>query len=164
MAHKNNVEIENEINQHEETHRLMTDHYPHYYGSVISPITSSSPQGLPYEDIYSEESSEEFISSVNLVNRKKKRLQKHHRSSKPKLVKKLSYIVGSARQSEEESELGDIIDMPSNDLIIPELDPNADEVKNYIIPSKSNWLSSKKHRVNLSNIRENYRNARIRER
>lgn len=110
-----------------ESQKLISDHHSQY-GTTTNPnlhSTDSSVVTVPASEdpYYSGESSEEMISSVNLANRKKKRLQKHHRASRPKLASTLSHIVRSARQSEDEDDLNDAIDMPSNDFIIPELDP-----------------------------------------
>ncbi|KAI8087706.1 uncharacterized protein B0P05DRAFT_569648 [Gilbertella persicaria] len=134
------------------------------YGSTNRLTTTSSNTSATssshFEDPYSDGgSSEEVIATAKLANRKKKRLQKHHRPSRPKLVSKLSHIVRSARPSEDEGDTDDIIQMPTDNLIIPELDPNADEVREYV-PATTN----KKCRVNLSNIREKYRDTRIRAR
>lgn len=100
-----------------------------HYGStlhshpVTTQSTNSSTSYAPPEETYSDHGSSDEVPSISLQNRKKKRLQKHHRSSRPKLVKTLSHIVRSARQSEDEDDLDDVIEIPSNDLIIPELDP-----------------------------------------
>ncbi|RCI03555.1 hypothetical protein CU098_001800, partial [Rhizopus stolonifer] len=78
---------------------------------------------------------------------------------------KLSHIVRSAAQSEEEDNTDDIIQMPPDDLILPELDQNAAEVREYISsPSKTlDNRAARKHKVNLSTIREKYREARLHE-
>ena len=114
----------------EEKYKLVGSEQPaQYYGStshipVSSSNTSSSSLAQPLEDMCSDgESSEEFMSSKKLATRKKKRLQKHHRPARPKLVSKLSHIVRSARQSEDEEDADDVIEMPTENLIIPELDP-----------------------------------------
>lgn len=144
-----------------------------HYGStlhshpVTTQTTNSSTSYAPPEETYSDHGSSDEVPSISLQNRKKKRLQKHHRSSRPKLVKTLSHIVRSARQSEDEDDLDDVIEIPSNDLIIPELDPTAEEVREYVPCPKTADDNSKKHRtqkVNLSTIREKYRDARIQER
>ncbi|OBZ91782.1 Potassium channel subfamily T member 1 [Choanephora cucurbitarum] len=152
----------------EEKYKLVGSEQPaQYYGStshipVSSSNTSSSSLAQPLEDMCSDgESSEEFMSSKKLATRKKKRLQKHHRPARPKLVSKLSHIVRSARQSEDEEDADDVIEMPTENLIIPELDPNAAEVRESVPFGCS---SARKYRINLSNIREKYRDARIHER
>ncbi|KAI8386877.1 hypothetical protein BD560DRAFT_143204 [Blakeslea trispora] len=154
--------------RNEENHKLIGSEQPsQYYGStshvpVSSSNTSSSSLAMPLDDACSDgESSEEFMSSNKLAKRKKKRLQKHHRPARPKLVSKLSHIVRSARQSEDEQDADDIIEMPTDNLIIPELDPNAAEVRESV---PFGFGSARRHRVNLSNIREKYRDARIHER
>ncbi|KAI8981828.1 hypothetical protein BDF20DRAFT_431175 [Mycotypha africana] len=135
-----------------------------HYGTLPEAAFSSSTSLIYDGSAFSGESSEEMISSNKIAKRKKKRLQKHHnKPAKPKLVSKLSYIVGSARQSEDETDQDDdIIDMPPENLIIPELDPNADEVKKYVPATNEAWLRN--HKVNLSNIRENYHRERLLER
>ncbi|KAG0768811.1 hypothetical protein G6F26_000843 [Rhizopus arrhizus] len=140
------------------------------YGSAQvqrSSRLSTSSLNQPSEDHYSDHggSSEEFA-SIKLARRRKKRLQKHHESNRPKLVSKLSHIVRSATQSEEEDNKDDIIQMPSDDLILPELDQNAAEVREYVSsPMKSlDSRVTRKHKVNLSTIREKYREARFIER
>lgn len=100
----------------DEHSRLTTTEGEPNYG------TSSKTSSLLSEEAFSDHSSEE-TPSVSVANRKKKRLEKHHRPSRPKLVSTLSHIVRSAKQSEDEDEEDDIIEMPLNDLIIPELDP-----------------------------------------
>jgi hypothetical protein len=127
MAHESKLRNEVETDD-QESQKLISDHHSQY-GSTTNPTTlhstDSSLVTVPAtkDPYFSEESSEEMISSVNLANRKKKRLQKHHRPHRPNLVSTLSHIVRSARQSEDEDDLNDVIEMPSNDFIIPELDP-----------------------------------------
>ncbi|KAG1439604.1 hypothetical protein G6F56_012241 [Rhizopus delemar] len=93
-----------------------------FYGSTIQrslPFTNSNEENFSDHDW----SSEEFC-SVKLAKRKKKRLQKHHQTHRPQLVSKLSHIVKSATQSEEEEgNKDDVIQMPPDDLVLPELDP-----------------------------------------
>ncbi|KAI8370880.1 hypothetical protein EDC96DRAFT_95984 [Choanephora cucurbitarum] len=156
------------VGLNEESYKLVGSEQPaQYYGStshvpVSSSNTSSSSLAQPLDDICSDgESSEEFMSSKKLATRKKKRLQKHHRPARPKLVSKLSHIVRSARQSEDEEDADDVIEMPTENLIIPELDPNAAEVRESVPFGCS---SARRYRINLSNIREKYRDARIHER
>jgi hypothetical protein len=136
----------------------------HVSGSSRLSITSLNQQP---EEAYSDHgwSSEEFT-SINLARRKKKRLQKHHKSNRPKLVSKLSHIVRSRTQSEEEDNTEDVIQMPSDDLILPELDQNAAEVREYVSSSIKSVENRplRKQKVNLSTIREKYRQARFNER
>ncbi|CEP14358.1 hypothetical protein [Parasitella parasitica] len=161
MTHESRLRNQVEVSSTEdEEANLISDNHTQY-----GTTTTSTASTKNYEEPCSEDSSEEMISTENVANRKKKRLEKHHRPKRPKLVSTLSHIVRSARQSEDEDDANDIVEMPSNDLIIPELDPNADEVREYIpSPLKPDNWTSRKHRVNLSNIRENYRDARIRDR
>lgn len=95
----------------DEHSRLTSEMGDNHYGSNTPSLLSEC----------SDHSSEEV--TVRIADRKKKRLQKHHQPSRPKLVSTLSHIVRSAKQSEDEDEEDDIIEMPLNDLIIPELDP-----------------------------------------
>jgi hypothetical protein len=101
----------------------------HVSGSSRLSITSLNQQP---EEACSDHgwSSEEFTSN-NLARRKKKRLQKHHKSNRPKLVSKLSHIVRSRTQSEEEDNTEDVIQMPSDDLILPELDQKYYNYNNF---------------------------------
>ncbi|KAI8981503.1 hypothetical protein BDB01DRAFT_794345 [Pilobolus umbonatus] len=164
MTHES--KLRNEVDMEEENH-FAVDHSSHNYGS-IKPAHSTSASiysNTPHSDDSSSDSSEEYVTSVNLVNRKKKRLQKHHKTAKPKLVSKLSNIVGSARQSEEEDNVDNVIEIPQNNLIIPELDPKADELREFVCGgsnSQSKKYSSRN--VNLSNIRESYRHGRMQQR
>ncbi|GAA5796487.1 hypothetical protein HPULCUR_001859 [Helicostylum pulchrum] len=170
MTHENKVDensrlINTTIEQEEEE--------AHYGSTINDPVTTQSTNTSissfisHSEEVYSDHDSSEEARSVSVAKRKKKRLQKHHRPPRPKLVSTLSHIVRSARQSEDEDDTDDVIEMPVNHLIIPELDPTAEEVREYI-PSpracvESNWLP-RKHKVNLSTIREKYRDSRIHER
>ncbi|EPB88136.1 hypothetical protein HMPREF1544_05080 [Mucor circinelloides 1006PhL] len=166
MAHesrlRNQVELSSAVEDEESN--LITEQHTHY-----GTTTASSTSTKHYDELQqpgSDESSEEMILNENVANRKKKRLKKHHRPKRPKLVSTLSHIVRSARQSEDEDDSNDVIEIPSTDLIIPELDPNADEVREYVpspLKPVDSW-TSRKYKVNLSNIRENYRDARIRDR
>lgn len=126
------ISLSDDDNEHRQLINTEAEHErDSHYGSTLNsnPVTaqstntSKSSSSVPSEDVYSDHDSSEEIPSVSLVNRKKKRLQKHHRPSRPKLVKTLSHIVRSARQSEDEDNMDDIIEIPPNDLIIPELDP-----------------------------------------
>lgn len=100
-----------------------------HYGSTGYPITTQSTSTSTSsfisnsEEVYSDHDSSEEARTTKVANRKKKRLQKHHKTPRPKLVSTLSHIVRSARQSEDEDDMDDIIEMPLSDLIIPELDP-----------------------------------------
>jgi hypothetical protein len=138
MAHesklRNEVGISASDNDQDENSRLIniTAEHEGEYGSTshANPIaaqsknTSTSSSIIRSEDAYnSDNSSGEEVHSRTVANRKKKRLQKHHRPSRPKLVSKLSHIVRSARQSEDEEDMDDVIEMPPSDFIIPELDP-----------------------------------------
>lgn len=109
---------------------LISDSHHSTYGSTQgqrSRLSAPSLNQLP-DDPYSDHggSSEEF-SSAKLAKRKKKRLQKHHKN-RPKLVSKLSHIVRSAAQSEEEEDnTDDVIQISPDDLILPELDQKYDK-------------------------------------
>ncbi|CAO3664178.1 unnamed protein product [Rhizopus microsporus] len=156
-----------EARDNEESSLISESHHS-TYGSTQgqrSQLSASSLNQLP-DNPYSDHggSSEEF-SSAKLAKRKKKRLQKHHKN-RPKLVSKLSHIVRSAAQSEEEDNTDDVIQISPDDLILPELDQNAAEVREYVSsPIKpSDRRISRKHKVNLSTIRERYREARLHER
>ncbi|KAG1448769.1 hypothetical protein G6F56_008849 [Rhizopus delemar] len=157
----------NEVEKENEESGLLSEithiAYGTNFGQRSLQLSNSSNQ--PLEDLSDHESSEE-IASAKLARRRKKRLQKHHKSNRPKLVSKLSHIVRSAAQSEEEDNTDDIIQMPPDDLILPELDQNAAEVREYISsPSKTlDNRAARKHKVNLSTIREKYREARLHER
>jgi hypothetical protein len=76
------------------------------YGSSNASISSLSSQ-----------SSEEAI-SLKVATRKKKRLERHHKS-RPKLKSTLSKIVHSTQVSEEED---NVIEIPNNNMVISELD------------------------------------------
>lgn len=133
MAHESKLRNEVGISLSDEHSRLTTEGDSHY-GST-NPTTSqssntSSSSLLHSEEVCSDHDSSEEVPSVSVANRKKKRLQKHHRPSRPKLVSTLSHIVRSARQSEDEEDEGDVIEMPPDDLIIPELDPKYNTSKN----------------------------------
>lgn len=135
MATEYTSRKENEVKKNEES-SLLSDNSQPIYGSAQvqrSSRLSTSSLNQPSEDHYSDHggSSEEFA-SIKLARRRKKRLQKHHESNRPKLVSKLSHIVRSATQSEEEDNKDDIIQMPSDDLILPELDQKYDSVFNCI--------------------------------
>ncbi|KAI8643141.1 hypothetical protein BD408DRAFT_415336 [Parasitella parasitica] len=162
MAHESRLRNQIELSPAEnEEANLISDSHTHYGATTASTASTKN-----YEEPCSEDSSEEMISTENVASRKKKRLIKHHHPKRPKLVSTLSHIVRSARQSEDEDDANNVVEMPSNDLIIPELDPNADEVREYIpspLKPTDGW-TLRKHSVNLSNIRENYRDARIRDR
>ncbi|CAO3700020.1 unnamed protein product [Rhizopus stolonifer] len=130
-----------------------------FYGSTIQqslPFTNSNEETFSDHDW----SSEEFC-SVKLAKRKKKRLQKHHQTQSPQLVSKLSHIVKSATQSEEEEEnKDDVIQIPPDDLVLPELDPNAAEVSEYV-PLIKPLDHRLRKQINLSTIRERYRETRL---
>lgn len=111
-------DVKQQTDRHEETNALNIPNQK-LYGSVMPSVN----QGV---DEYNsgESSSEEIIACTNnLANRKKKRLQKHHKSENPKFVTRISNIVRSARQSEDESDMSDIVDMSAAHLLKPELDP-----------------------------------------
>jgi hypothetical protein len=137
MSHESRLRNEvgismSDDDEHKQLINTTTEHEgDSHYGSTLTsnPVTAQSTNTSksssigPTEDIYSDHDSSEEIPSIRLATRKKKRLQKHHRPSRPKLVKTLSHIVRSTRQSEDEDNMDDVIEIPPNDLIIPELDP-----------------------------------------
>lgn len=119
MAHESRLRNQVELSSTEDEESNLISDNQTQYGATTTSTTSTKT----FEEPCSEESSEEMISTEIVANRKKKRLKNHHRFKRPKLVTTLSHIVRSARQSEDEDDLNDVIEIPSTDLIIPELDP-----------------------------------------
>ncbi|KAI9281997.1 hypothetical protein BY458DRAFT_498627 [Sporodiniella umbellata] len=164
MSSESNLKKQNETNESEEVILLSEGKSAAYGATQRSRFQQYSCYKPSPEDL-SDHGSSEDRASVKIARRKKQRLQKHHKSSRPKLVSKLSHIVRSTAQSEEEDNTDDIIQMPPDDLILPELDQNAAEVREYVYsPTKNLETRIRKHKVNLSTIREKYRETRLYER
>ncbi|KAL7315601.1 hypothetical protein PS15m_004798 [Mucor circinelloides] len=125
------------------------------YGAIPTTNTHSSDESSHSDP---EEGEGASSSHSSIKKRKKRRMEQRHccKKSRPKISSRLSSMLHHGSKKRHSSDSED--DIRATNLVLPALDPNAQEVKESIQCNSSlDQLLMRQHQINLSTVRANYR-------